>query len=204
MDVLIIDPHALSRLGLKQLIGELHGDALIGEAENDAQARHWLQTRRAPDLILIDPHTEGREPASQLAAYRTIAPPSRLAALIQSTSVGDVDALMRAGADACICKSAPLGELQEALGQVMMGKSYWPKNPQRPAWDLTPRQREVLRLIGEGYSNRQIADWLGLTEGTVKLHVTGILKSLGVRNRTQAALLLRRNGMAQPELQPAW
>ena len=206
--VLLVDDQSLIRQGLRALL-ELEPDLqIVGEAENGKAAIQLVETLHAtslpPDVILMDirmPIMDG------VAATREIC---RLFAgtkvLVLTTFDDDeyVSAALRHGALGYLLKDTPSEELATAIRAVhkgytqlgpglvgkMMAKVSAPRPTPPPIWaDLTPREQEVLRLIGTGASNREIAQALYISEGTVKNHVTRILSQLNLRDRTQAAIL---------------
>jgi len=200
--LVLVDDQHLIRQGLKALL-ELEPDLqVVGEAENGQAAMHLLQNLQ-PDVILMDvrmPVMDG------VAATREITQHfPQIKVLVLTTFDDDqyVAAALRNGVIGYLLKDTPSEELAAAIRAVDKGytqlgpglvEKILAKVPEPSAitptsWsELTPREREVLRLIAAGESNREIAQTLHISEGTVKNHVTSILNRLDLRDRTQAAI----------------
>lgn len=213
MRILICDDQAIVRDGLKMLLDLEPDIQVVGVATNGAEAIH-MANRLAPDLALMDlkmPGINGIEATRQICAAH---PQTRI--LVLTTYDDDewvVDAI-RAGAAGYLLKDMPREKLVEAVRGTVGGKSYLDPTvagkllaqvshpPVLPAAiltdKLTEREAEVLRLIAQGMNNADIAQLLSLSEGTVRNHVSAILTKLEVADRTQAALLAARHGLAPP------
>ncbi len=198
--VLIVDDHAVVREGLRSFLELQEGIAVVGEAGDGAEAVA-LAERIRPDVVLMDlvmPKVDGVEAMRQL---RERVPAARVIVL---TSFLDDDRLLpaiRAGAAGYLLKNAQPQELARAIrtandGEALIDPAVAARlvealasGEQDDRYDeLTPREREVLELIGRGFSNKRIAQELGAAEKTVKNHVSHVLAKLGVADRTQAAL----------------
>jgi DNA-binding NarL/FixJ family response regulator len=205
--VLVVDDHAVVREGLRTFLRLQEGIEVVGEAVDGAEAVVEA-ARLAPDVVLMDlemPRLDGVEAMQQIRAART---ETRVIVL---TSFGDDDKLLpavRAGAAGYLLKSAPPHEVVRAIRAAHAGDAVIdPKaagrlldalaRSPRVTESLTPREREVLTCLCRGMPNKQIARELGLAEKTVKTHVGHILAKLGVTDRTQAALLALREGLAE-------
>jgi DNA-binding NarL/FixJ family response regulator len=198
--VLIADDHAVVRQGLRTFLDLQEDIEVVAEASDGAEALDAAE-RVAPDVVLIDlvmPRVDGIEAIRRL---RERAPDAR--AIVLSSFVDD-DKLfpaVRAGAAGYLLKDVQPQELVEAIRTVHGGGALLhPQVAARLLADmtedpLTPREREVLVLIGRGMPNKLIARDLGLSEKTVKAHVSSILGKLGVTDRTQAALYAVREGL---------
>ena len=203
--ILLVDDQSLIRQGLRALL-ELETDIeIIGEAENGQVALHLVKELQ-PNVILMDirmPIMDG------VAATREINhqfPQSKVLILTTFDDEEYVKAALQNGAMGYLLKDTPSEELAVAIRAVDKGYSQLgpgivkklltqfhpiqlqPSVPQNLA-ELTPREKEVLRLIAIGDNNREIATKLYISEGTVKNHVTNILNRLNLRDRTQAAIL---------------
>lgn len=205
--VLIVDDHAVVRRGLEQFLGSEPDIQVVGTAPDGEEA-----VRRAvdvgPDVVLMDlsmPVLNGVEATRQIVA----AAPTT--AVVVLTSFSDRDRIMdalEAGATGYILKDADPTEVVAAVRAAAAGGS--PLDPKaarvmldakrdRPtARELSAREEEVLRLVAEGLANKQIARRLGITERTVKAHLTSVFNRIGVQDRTQAALWARDN-LPEPE-----
>ncbi len=214
--VLLVDDQALLRQGLRALLSLEADLQIVGEARHGREALAAIQERlttpEAIDVVLMDlrmPVMDG------VAASREIQrqfPQVKILVLTTFDEDEWVRQAVQAGAIGYLLKDTPSEEVAQAIravhrGYAQFGPGILPKmmsplapSPHAtapPGWhDLTPREREVLALIGQGASNREIAQALFLSEGTVKNHVTHILGHLGLRDRTQAALLAASLGLA--------
>jgi NarL family two-component system response regulator LiaR len=200
--VLLVDDHELVRAGLRTFL-ELQPDmTVVGEAASGEQALALVAGVR-PDVVLLDlvlPGMSGVETARRL---RLAHPEVKVVVLTSFAGQDSVLPAVRAGVAGYLLKDVGPAELAEALRSVHAGGS--PLHPAVAATvlrqvtsdvdPLTPREREVLRLIARGLSNRLIARELVLSEKTVKTHVSAVLAKLGVADRTQAALLAVRDGL---------
>jgi DNA-binding NarL/FixJ family response regulator len=205
MNVLIGDHHALFRAGLWTLLGPLREGAAFVEAGTFNELVDRCRDGTRFDLILMDLPLPGWPGLEGIRAVRALQPATPLVVVSASEAAGDVRGALDHGARGFIPKSSSLAVLRLALDLVLAGGLYVPPtflqvgpgSPDRhpePADEpctsrgLSPRQRDVLGGLRTGKSNKEIAHELGLSEGTVKVHVTTIFKLLGVRNRTQAVI----------------
>ena len=210
IQVLIVDDHAVVREGLRAFLQTQEGMNVAGEAADGNEAIE-AATRLRPDVILMDlvmPELDG------VTAMRTLRERVPDARVIVLTSFLDEDKLLpalRAGAAGYLLKNAEPKELARAVraahaGEALLDPVVAARLVETLATDgdrdpidrLTPREREVLVLIGRGYPNKRIARELGLAEKTVKTHVGHVLAKLGVTDRTQAAVLAVRAGLVEP------
>jgi two-component system, NarL family, response regulator LiaR len=201
--VLIADDHAVVRQGLRTFLDLQEDIEVVAEAGDGAEAIA-AAARLEPDIVLIDLVMPGVDGIEALRRLREQVPNAR--AIVLSSFVDD-DKLfpaIRAGAAGYLLKDVQPQELVEAIRTVHGGGALL--HPQVAARlldeltedPLTPREREVLVLIGRGMPNKLIARELSLSEKTVKAHVSSILAKLGVSDRTQAALYAVREGIVGP------
>lgn len=211
--VIIADDHELARLGLKSMLADAPGIELVGEASGGHEAVALCEQVR-PDLALLDirmPDLDG------LAATRAIKHRLPLTRVLIVTTHEHPDYLLaaiKAGAAGYLLKDVSRNELLGTIKRVMQGESILDgqlaaRTLQRlvserrpgeepPPGKLTPREHEVLNLIVEGLSNREIAGRLKVSVGTAKIHVEHIIAKLGVSDRTQAAVQAITQGLVHP------
>lgn len=200
--VLVVDDHAVVRRGLVQLLGQADGIEVVGQAADGAEAV-TAQASDPADVVLMDLQMAGMDGVSATRALVEADPQVQVLVL---TSFSDTDRILGAldaGALGYVLKDAEPDELIGAVRAVARGES--PLHPRAARLlltarrggprgaALTPREREVLALVREGLANKQIARRLGISERTVKAHLTAIFAALGVQDRTQAALWAERN-----------
>ncbi|HYD30218.1 MAG TPA: response regulator transcription factor [Azospirillaceae bacterium] len=207
MKILIGDDHLLFREGLRRLLDQLDPQAVFSDASTFGEMLAHCQSGAPFDLILIDLQMPGWPGFSGLSQIRNLLSSTPLVVVSASESHADMRAALEHGAAGFIPKSSSVKVMLSALHLVLSGGVYVPPAalnsfgnapaeagipplPDRQGGHhgLTQRQWEVLTCLREGKSNKQIAAELGLSEGTVKIHVTAIFKSLGVKNRTQAVI----------------
>ena len=197
--IMLVDDHPLMRRGIRQLL-ELEADFLIvGEASNGEEALHTVGELQ-PDLILLDnnmPQLNGIETLKRLRqdGYRGI-----ILLFTVSDAEHEVRDAMRHGADGYLLKDMEpnllITQIREALHGVIvvsptltrvLAQALRTPTPTQE-FELTDRERQVLKSIAGGNSNKMIAQKLGITEGTVKVHVKNLLHKLGLRSRVEAAV----------------
>jgi two-component system nitrate/nitrite response regulator NarL len=200
--VVVIDDHPLFRKGVADLIRMEPSLQLVGEA---ADGENGVRVARDtdPDLILLDLNLKGWSGLQTLERLRAADLDARIIMLTVSDSEEDVVAALRAGADGYLLKDMEPEDILESLRRATQGRVVISQRltellahalredprPQRPEQaGLTPREEQILALISRGYSNKLIARELGLTVGTVKVHVKHVLKKLGLKTRVEAAV----------------
>jgi two-component system, NarL family, response regulator LiaR len=207
--VLIADDHAVVREGLRRFL-ELQEDIeVVADVADGAEAVDAVR-EHAADVVLMDlvmPRMDGVEAIRRIAAER---PATRVIALTSFLDDDKVLPAVRAGAAGYLLKDVGPPDLVRAIRTVDGGQALLhpavaarvleevasPSGGQDPTPALTPREREVLTLLGRGMANKRIAQELGISEKTVKIHVSRVLHKLGVADRTQAALLAVKEGLA--------
>lgn len=217
--VLVVDDQRLMRDGLASLLGIQEGIEVVGDAANGEEAIAQALTLM-PDVILMDVRMPVMDGVAATAAIRQKLPTCQV---IMLTTFDDEEYIVKAltaGASGYLLKNIPVADLAQAIHLVQRGiyqlepsivnklmgalvapgrlATPAPKADPRPtlaATDLSEREQEVLRLIARGATNREIANHLIISEGTVKNHVSNILSRLGLRDRTQAAIYARDVGL---------
>lgn len=212
--VLLIDDHALFRAGLRELL-ERRGIAVI-DAVGDSAEGLRLARIEAPDVILLDLRMPGPGGIEVLGELRRADPAQRVAILTTSADEHDVIRAVQGGACGYLLKDMEPDELIAALAQMVVGGTVVAPEltgvlaravqgevrtaQARAAFtDLTPREMEILCHLAAGQSNKAISRELGITDGTVKLHVKAILRKLAVRSRVEAAVIAVEQGLCQRE-----
>ena len=205
--LLVVEDHALVREGLLATLNNLGPNTeTIGVP--DANAAIGVLESQDVDMLILDLMLHGTKGQTFLPLVRRRFPTVPVVVLSALDDPDTVSKVMKAGASGFVSKAGSSAELLGALRAVLSGDIYLPAKLQELAtrseaaqadgkplaqrFGLTAAQARVLDLLAEGRSNRQIGELLGLTEGTVKIHVSAIMKAMGVSNRAEAALLANR------------
>jgi DNA-binding NarL/FixJ family response regulator len=205
--IVIADDHSVVRQGLRMFLGLDPELEVVGEAADGAEALRLAQQLR-PDVVVMDLLMPVMDGIAATAAIRRELPDTEVLALTSVLEDASVVGAVRAGAIGYLLKDTQTEALCQAIkaaaaGQVqltpraaarLMQVVSTPESPEA----LTERETEVLRLLAQGQSNKQIAHGLHITEKTVKTHVSNILSKLGVQSRTQATLHAVRIGLVSP------
>jgi DNA-binding NarL/FixJ family response regulator len=205
--VFLADDHPVVRQGLRTFLDSRDGIEVIGEA-GDGDTAVAAVERLRPDIVLMDLVMPGLGGVAAIRHIHERVPDTRVVVLTSFASDDQVIPAVQAGAAGYLLKDVEPTGLEAAIRLVHEGEALL--DPQiagrvmeevaRPSpgsdlSSLTPREREVLRLLARGLSNRELAETLVVSEKTVKTHVSSILMKLGVHDRTQAALLAVREGL---------
>ncbi|MCU1626306.1 MAG: response regulator containing a CheY-like receiver domain and an DNA-binding domain [Pseudonocardia sp.] len=184
--LMVVDDHAIVRRGLVRVVETAPDIELVGTAADGIEALH-LVTRTRPDVVLMD---IGMPVLDGVGATRLIVDHDpRVQVVVLTGSADDrVSEALDAGACEVVLKDAEVDVLLEAIRRAAGGGFAYPRPPAAPRDGLSPREREVLRLLAVGRSNREIARTLGITERTVKAHLHRVFRVLGATDRVQAAL----------------
>lgn len=217
--LLIADDHPLFRAALRQAALEAVDDAQIQEAGSLDGVLAALEADAGIDLVLLDLHMPGNHGLAGLAAVRAQYPGVAVVVVSANDDPRVVRRALDHGAAGYLPKSAGLDELRDAIRAVLACEQWLP-GPLRAAVartrserndadlaarlaSLSPQQFRVLTLVAQGLLNKQIADRLDVQERTVKAHLSAIFERLGVRNRTQASVVLRELELVDPARQMA-
>lgn len=203
MRVLIADEHALFRDGLGLVVEQLDDDATIIQASNFSQSIKLLETEPKFDLVMVDLQMHDMDWEQAFAEICRRCCDAKVVAISANDNVHDIKESLRKGANGFISKCSEAQILKSALQLVLNGGIYVPPvvldNDNDRTADagrhMTKRQKEVLSLLAKGMSNKQIAETMGISEATVKLHINAVLKFLEVKNRTQALLAAQKKGL---------
>lgn len=217
--VLIVDDHTLFRRGLSSLLARDGRIVVVGDAPDVGQAqRRALELQ--PDLILLDNHLPGVTGVEAIRSLLEVAPQARVVMLTVSEDAQDMAGALRSGASGYLLKTMDGDELVEAMVRAARGETVLapemtgklvtaylgaasqpatlepPASPNASALEtLSARERDILRGIAQGASNKEIARDLGIAEATVKIHVQGVLRKLRVSTRVHAAVIAVENGL---------
>lgn len=215
--LLIADDHPLFRAALRQATRDALGQIRLLEAGSIQEVLTTLEADDAIDLVLLDLHMPGSHGLAGLAAVRAQHPGVAVVVVSANDDPRVVRRALDHGAAGYLPKSAGLDELREAIITVLNCEQWLPASlratvagaASEPAdaalaarlASLSPQQFRVLVLVAKGLLNKQIADRLGVQERTVKAHLSAIFERLGVRNRTQAGVVLRELELKDPASQ---
>jgi two-component system, NarL family, nitrate/nitrite response regulator NarL len=212
--LLVVDDHTLFRRGLIALLGQHARLQVVGEAGDAGEAQRKALALQ-PDIVLLDNHLPGVRGVDALPGLKEAAPQARVMMLTVSEDESDLAAALRQGAHGYLLKTIDSDALLAALERCMGGESVVspemtaklvsafqnssrpePPAPADPVEALSPREKDTLRELARGASNKEIARTLDIAETTVKIHVQHILRKLHLSSRLQAALFASERGIA--------
>jgi DNA-binding NarL/FixJ family response regulator len=196
--IVVADDHPLFRAALRSAVEKAAPDAAIEECASLVEVRAALS--QPVDLLLLDLKLSDSEGMAGLAAIRAEHPAAPVAVVSASEDAPVVRHVLGLGAAGFIPKSAALPQMVEAIGAILAGDGWWPDLPEDETDDdlagrvgsLTPSQLRILEGLKAGRLNKQIAFDLGVSEATIKAHLTSVFRKLGVQNRTQAVILAKQ------------
>jgi len=210
--LLVVDDHTLFRRGLMALLSQHAGVRVVAEAADAGEAlRHAAEQQ--PDVILLDNHLPGARGVDALPDLREAAPGAHVLMLTVSEDEADLAAALKNGAHGYVLKTIDGDALVDAIVRCARGESVVSPEltgklvtalrnagsaapaPADPLDLLSPRERETLRCIARGASNKEIARTLAIAETTVKIHVQHILRKLALSSRVQAAVYASGRGL---------
>lgn len=208
--VLVADDHPLLREGVVRALNAESGITVVGEAGTGEEALR-LSCELMPDLVILDlkmPHGGGLEATSRIAA---LCPVTKILILTISEEPDDLLSALKSGARGYLLKGVRREELIAAVRSVLAGNVQVSptlasgilhemtkgETPDDPFSNLSDRERDILQLVAEGRTNREIGEELFLSEKTIKYYMTNVLQKLHVRSRVEAALLAQRREFEQ-------
>lgn len=213
--ILLVDDQRLMRDGMRTLLSLESDMEVVGEAGNGLEGVQAALTHR-PDVVLMDIRMPGMNGVEATREIKRALPDTKVLVLTTFDDDAFVMDALKEGASGYLTKDLPSEEIAQAIRSLQGGGVVMPPpiaakvvaelsrraaattpetvDPQAVA-ALTDREKEVLRLLGQGYSNKEIGDALFITEGTAKNHVSAVIEKLGLRDRTQAALWAVRHGL---------
>ena len=198
--VMVVDDHPLMRVGVASIVNARPDMTVVAQTGTGEEAVVLYQRHR-PDITLMDLRLPGMSGVDAILAIRANDGRARFVVLTTYEGDEDIHQALDAGAQGYVIKGMPYQTLIEALHRVHMGGRYLPPPVARalasrlPNSELSSREQEVLLRIVEGKSNKEIASLLGITEATVKCHVSTILMRLNVSDRTQAVVSALQRGL---------
>ncbi|MET0717793.1 MAG: response regulator transcription factor [Pseudoxanthomonas sp.] len=204
--LLLADDHAVVREGLRALLEQQPDMRVVAEAGDGPSALRMVLSE-TPDVIVLDMKMPGATVVETIQAIKQQRPRTQVLVFTSYAEDSQVRDALTAGATGYLLKDALADDLIRAVREVNAGRAWlhpqaqrqmleWMRRPPSQVDSLTSRERSVLILLAQGQSNKQIARNLGLTAGTVKGYVSQVLDKLGVADRTQAALLAHKEGIA--------
>jgi DNA-binding NarL/FixJ family response regulator len=200
INVLVVDDHPLMRVGIAAIIDGRPGMTTVAQAGSGEEAIE-LYERHLPDITLMDLRLPRMSGVQTIRSIRRTHPQARFVVLTTYEGDEDIHQALEAGAQGYIIKGMPYDTLIDALERVHAGGRFLPSPVKRalasrtPDSDLSQRERQVLELLATGNSNKKISELLGITEATVKCHVSTILMRLNAVDRTQAVVSALQRGL---------
>ena len=207
--VLIADDHAVLRHGLRLILNEAPDLTVVGEAKNGEEAVN-MALELKPDVILMDVNMPDFSGVEATQRIRSIQPDINVLILTISKKDKDLIEAVKAGAKGYLLKSSESSQVMDAIRRVAAGEAILPPdlvarvldeltNPTPTPQILTAREQEILKLVAQGYGNKEIAGTLHISENTVKTHMRHILEKLNLSNRAEAAAYAVRAGLTSED-----
>jgi two-component system, NarL family, response regulator len=198
--VMVVDDHPLMRVGVASIVNARLDMTVVAQAGTGEEAVA-LFFKHKPDVTLMDLRLPGMSGVDAIRSIRESHPRARFVVLTTYEGDADIHRALEAGAQGYVIKGMPYQTLVESLQRVHKGGRFLPPPVARalasrmPDSELSAREQEVLSLLANGKSNRDIATTLGITEATVKCHVSAILLRMNVSDRTEAVVTALQRGM---------
>lgn len=203
--ILVVDDHSVYRGGLRSVIEARVQQAFVFEANDLSVMLEYVKAKRYFDLVLIDSKSLSHHSLGLVREVHELSPATRFAVMSTSNTRADVLTCLSAGFHGFVNKLQSADEILAAVDDLLSGRIYVPRwladgddsradvephvggGAHVDIFRLTPRQNEVLTLLAQGMSNKEISHKLHISEGTAKIHTAGLLRAIGARNRTEAA-----------------
>jgi DNA-binding NarL/FixJ family response regulator len=201
--LMLVEDHMLMRMGLVSATRIEPDMVVVAEVDDGRNAAESFRKHK-PDVVLLDLRLPGMDGIQVIKALRQESPNVRIVVLSSYGAGDDVTSAIQSGASGYVLKNMPLEQVLEAVRAVHAGGQYIPREiagrmSDRMHSDVSARELEVLRLIAQGHSNKEIASKFGVVEGTVKAHLTNIFAKLGATDRTQAITIAIKRQLLQVE-----
>lgn len=201
--ILIVEDHYLARLAVETVVATQPDLQVVGQAENGQQAIELFESLR-PDLVIMDLRLPGIDGVAATRSITRQHPQARILLLSHYETKDDVMRALAAGALGYVRKDVKGPALLNAIRLVAEGHKYLPPSlssepADKPQVSLTARETELLQCVFQGLANRDIAQKLGIGEGTVRIHISNILHKLGVKRRTEAVSEALRRGLLRAD-----
>ncbi|HYM84215.1 MAG TPA: response regulator transcription factor [Candidatus Dormibacteraeota bacterium] len=208
--VVLVDDHAVVRMGLKAFFDLLDDIAVVGEASDGSEGVAVVR-RMQPDVVLMDLLMPNMDGLTAIGRIKQELPATEIVAMTSFIEEEKVTAALEAGASGYLLKDAEAEEVAQAIraayhGEVhldpqvarLLAQRMRARREPEPVEPLTEREKDVMRLLGQGLSNKEIGARLFITERTARTYVSNILGKLGLQSRTQAALWAVEHKLAEP------
>jgi DNA-binding NarL/FixJ family response regulator len=198
--ILIVDDHPVVCIGLTRMLSAHSGFEVIGSAPSGEEALTIIQQMR-PDVLLLDLRMPGMDGIAVMQALKRIDAPPRVIVITSFEKDEDIYRSIRAGAQGYLLKDTTESEMVAAITAVDAGKRYIPRHiaarlaDRMLRADLTGRELQILEMLAEGSTNKQIARALDISDNTVRHHVNNIMDKLQVSDRTEAVAIAIRRGV---------
>ncbi len=204
MKILIADDHALFRDNLVLYLTELQPQSVILQVSTYPLMLKLLKKEQDIDMVVLDLDMKGVEALKTISDLKNISDNLKIVVISTSENISQIKKIILSGVDGYILRRADFSNIKQAFEQIFQGQKYIPdalKDIENENINkinskiLTNRQSQVLDLIAQGKSNKQIAYEIGVSEATVKLHINALLRTLKVNNRTQAVITAQKIGL---------
>jgi DNA-binding NarL/FixJ family response regulator len=201
--ILVADDHMVMRMGLVTAASDQSDMDVVADVESGEEAIEAYRTHR-PDIVILDLRMSGLGGIETIRALRAEFPGAKVVVFSNYARGEEIYQALKTGAAGFVVKDMKLERLLDAIRRVHGGEKYIPpelalRMTERVFAQLSERETEVLTLIAKGRSNKEIGSLLGVTEGTVKIHVTNILSKLEVTARTEAIVVAVKSGIINIE-----